>query len=327
MKPASARIPLASAATLAFALSATLFAGACQAQAWPAKPIKVVIGFTPGTIIDATMRLVSAEMEKKLGQQIVLEFKPGANGTIGTKSVVTAAPDGYTLSYGNSVSIHPAFTRNNAVDATKELASISNVMTTPFYFISSAKLPAQTFAELLKVAKASADGLSQGNSVEVQDLIFDILKERTGFVSRSIPFKGSSQTVLALLAGEVNVTIGSILAYIPHVQAGTVRPLFILSGNRHPQFPNLPTAAEVGIPNFELGLDYGLWAPLGTPNDIVQKLATEAAAAARVPSVAEQIRKFGSEPVGSTPDGQLRTFNAQMKVWADAIQKSGFKPK
>jgi tripartite-type tricarboxylate transporter receptor subunit TctC len=106
-----------------------------------------------------------------------------------------------------------------------------------------------------------------------------------------------------------------------------VRPLFILAANRHPQFPNLPTAAEVGIPNFELALDYGLWAPLGTPNDIVQKLATEAAAAVRVASVAEQIRKLGSEPVGSTPEGQMKSFDAQMKVWAEAIRKSGFKPK
>lgn len=303
------------------------FASNGWAQAWPNKPIKVVIGFPPGTIIDATMRLLGTEMEKKLGQQIVLEFKPGANGTIGAKAVVTAPPDGYTLSYGNSVSIHPLFTRNNAVDATKELVSVSNVLTTPFYFIASAKLPARNFDELLKVAKASPGGLSQGNSVEVIDLIFEMLKERTGFPSRSIPYKGSSQVVVAMLAGEVDVTIGSILAYIPHAQAGKVNPILILSGKRHPQFPNLPTAAEVGIPNFELALDYGLWAPLGTPNDIVQKLASEAAAAARVPSVAEQIRKLGSEPVGSTPEEQVRTFNAQMNVWADAIRKSGFKPK
>ena len=312
---------------MSFALAALLFTGTCWAQAWPSKPIRIVIGFPPGTVIDASMRIVAVEMEKKLGQQIVLEFKPGANGTIGAKSVVTAPPDGYTLTYGNSVSIHPLFTRNNAVDATRELVSVSNVMATPFYFIASAKLQARTFEELLKLNKASPDGHSQGNSVEVQDLIFDILKERTGFVSRSIPYKGSSQTVVSLLAGEVDVSIGSILAYIPHVQAGTVRPLFILAGTRHPNYPNLPTSAEVGIPNFELGLDYGLWAPLGTPNDIVQKLAAEAAAATRIPSVAEQIRKFGSEPVGSTPEGQLRTFNAQMKVWAEAIQKSGFKPK
>lgn len=310
-----------------FATLLFLTAGSSWAQSWPAKPIKVVIGFPPGTIIDATMRLVANEMEKKLGQQIVLEFKPGANGTIGAKSVATAPPDGYTLTYGNSVSIHPMFTRNNAVDALKDLVSISNVMTTPFYFMSSAKLPARSFDELLKHQKTVPDGLSQGNSVEVQDLIFDILKERTGFVSRSIPYKGSSQTVVALLAGEVDVSIGSILAYIPHVQAGTVRPLFILAPNRHSQFPGLPTAAEIGIPNFELALDYGLWAPLGTSNDIVQKLATEAAIAARVPAVAEQIRKLGSEPVGSTPEGQTRSFDAQMKVWADAIRKSGFKPK
>lgn len=312
---------------VSFALTVLFAAGASWSQSWPNKPIRVVIGFPPGTIIDATMRLVANEMEKKLGQQILLEFKPGANGTIGIKSVVSAPPDGYTLTYGNSVSFHPLFTRNNAVDAAKELVSVSNLMTTPFYFLSNAKLPARTFDELLKFAKANPDRLSQGNSVEIIDLIFDILKERTGLVARSIPYKGSSQTVLGLLAGDVDVSMGSILAYIPHVQAGTLRVMFIAANKRHPHFPTVPTAAEIGIRNFDLSLDYGLWAPLGTPNDIVQKLAAEAAAATKAPAVAEQMRKFGSEPVGSTPEEQLRTFRAQMKFWDESIRQANWKPK
>ena len=308
-------------------LGLAVFAGAASPQSWPSKPIRVIIGFPPGTIVDGSIRQVANEMEKKLGQQMVLEFKPGASGTIAAKSVVTAPADGYTLLFGPAVGVHPLFTSNNAVDSAKELASVSNVMSNPFYFIASGKLPVRTFEELRKYAAANPVPLSQGNSIETQDLIMEILRERTGIATRSIPYKGSTQIVLGILSGEVDLSIGSILAYVPHIPTGGARVLFIAAGKRNPLFPTIPTAAEVGIPNFELSLDYGLWAPLGTPNEIVQKLAAEAATGTRVPAVAEQLRKFGTDPVGSTPEEQLRTFNAQMKFWTDAIKQTGYKPR
>ena len=314
-------------AKITLCLGLAVFAGAAWSQSWPAKPIKVMIGFPPGTIVDGSIRQVANEMEKKLGQQIVLEFRPGASGTIAAKAVATAPADGYTLLYGPAVGVHPLFTKNNAVDSATELVSVSNVMSNPFYFIASGKLPIKTFEELRKFAASNPVPMSQGNSIETQDLIMEILRERTGIVTRSIPYKGSTQIVLGILSGEVDLSIGSILAYVPHIPTGGARVLFIAAGKRNPLFPTIPTAAEVGIPNFELSLDYGLWAPLGTPSDIVQKLAVEAAAGTRVPAVIDQLRKFGTEPVGSTPEEQLRTFNAQMKFWSDAIKQTGYKPR
>ncbi len=312
---------------LMLSLGLAVFAGAAWPQAWPSKPIKVVVGFPPGTIVDGSIRQVANEMEKKLGQQFVLEFKPGASGTIAAKSVATAPADGYTLLFGPAVGVHPLFTKNNAVDSGTELVSVSNVISNPFYFIASGKLPVRTFDELRKYAAANPVPLSQGNSIETQDLIMEILRERTGIATRSIPYKGSTQIVLGILSGEVDLSIGSILAYVPHIPTGGARVLFIAAGKRNPLFPAIPTAAEVGVQNFELSLDYGLWAPLGTPNEIVQRLAAEAAAGTRVPAVADQLRKFGTDPIGSTPEEQLRTFNAQIKFWTDAIKQTGYKPR
>ena len=314
-------------AKITMCLGLAVFAGATWSQVWPSKPIKVMIGFPPGTIVDGSIRQVANEMEKKLGQQIVFEFKPGASGTIAAKAVVTAPADGYTLLYGPAVGVHPLFTKNNAVDSGKEFVSVSNVISNPFYFIASGKLPVKTFDELRKYAAANPVPLSQGNSIETQDLIMEILRERTGLATRSIPYKGSTQIVLGILSGEVDLSIGSILAYVPHIPTGGARVLFVAAAKRNPIFPAIPTAAEVGIQNFELSLDYGLWAPLGTPNEIVRRLATEAAAGTRVTAVVDQLRKFGTEPIGSTPEEQLRTFNTQIRFWTDAIKQTGYKPR
>lgn len=309
---------------VAIAFAMIFVTGAALAQAWPNKPIRIVIGFPPGTIIDATARFITSEMEKRLGQPFVLEFKPGANSTIAAKMVVTASPDGYTLLYGTPLGFHPLFTRNNAVDASKELVHVSNLISSPIFFLTSAKLPVRNFDELLKFGKANPDRLTHGTSVELQDLYMAVLRDRTGLASRSIPFKGSSQTVLAVLAGDVDIATGTLQSYIPHLRQGTVRGMFVAAKSRHPLFPDLPTAAEVGIPNMVLSVDFGLWAPPGTPNDIVQKLSAEAGRATKLPAIADQIRQLGGEPIGSTAEEYVRMFEADVKFYGDAIRQTNF---
>ena len=312
---------------VSFSLAVLFAAGASWSQSWPNKPIHIVIGFPPGTIIDATARLITNEMEKKLGQPFVLEFKPGANSTIAAKAVMSAAPDGYTVLYGTPLGFHPLFTRNNAVDAAKEFVPVTNMISSPIFFLTSGKLPVKTFDELLKFGKANPDRLTHGTSVELQDLYMAVLKDRTGLTSRSIPFKGSSQTVLAVLAGDVDIATGTLQSYIPHIEAGTVRGMFVAAKARHPVFPDLPTAAEIGIKNLLLSVDFGVWAPPGTPSDIARKFAAEAAAAIKLPAVTEQIRKLGGEPLGSTPEEYAQMFNADVKFYADAIRQTDFKLK
>ena len=297
-------------------------------QAFPNKPVRFVIGFTPGTIVDIVARLVGTEMEKRLGQPVVLEFKSGANGTIGAKFVSSAPADGYTLFYGNTTGIHPVFIRSNAVDAAKDLTPVSLVVTAPFFFYTSAKIPARTLQELSAYSKANpADGLRHGATSATVDLIVQMLANRTGISSRSIPYKASPQIVIALIAGEVNLaTTSNVQSFLPHVQSGAVRTLFVAAAGRSALVPNVPTAAEVGLANFELAINFGLWAPPGTPRDVALKLSEAVSTALKTPAVAEKIRtEAAAEPVGSSPDEQLRQFDAEIKFWTEAARLANFK--
>ncbi len=309
--------------TAAIALVA---AGSSLAQGFPNKPIRIIFGFQPGTIQDAVARPVALEMEKRLGQPIILEFKPGANGTIAAKFVAGSAPDGYTLNY-NSITIHPIFNKNNAVDAAKELAPVSQFVQTPVFLFARTSLPVTTLQELVAYGKANPNNIKYGTSNPTINLGFEMLKVRTGLAALDVPYKASSPTILAMLASEVDMTFSSPGVFLPHVEAGKLRAIFVASNKRSPILPNVPSASEIGIPNFELAVNNNLWAPVGTPRDVVTKLSEAAAAALRMPTIVDFIRKgIGSEPVGSTPEEQLRTFESEVKFWSEAARLANYQP-
>lgn len=296
------------------------------AQQYPTKPIRFMIGFPPGTIIDATARAVGNEMSKSLGQPIVLEFRPGANGTIAAQFVVSSAPDGYTLYYGNPTTSNPIFNRNNGVVATREFSPVSGFVKAPsFMFISATSLPnVNTYQDLLAYAAANPDKLTHASQSANVDLIMQILKTKTGLVTRSINYRGSPQVITALLAGESDISVAAAQAWLPHVQSGKIRALFVGSPQRSFMLPNLPTAAEAGIANFESGTSYALWAPLATPKNIVQRLTQAAIAAIKVPAVVEQIHAAGCDPVGSSPEELVRSAEAEIRDYTEAARASNY---
>jgi len=304
-----------------------LIAPACYAQSFPSKPIRLVIGFTPGALTDGIARVLAIEMGQRLGQAVVLEFRPGANGTIAAKYVAAAPPDGHTLYFGSVLPMHSTFSLHNAVDAEKELVAMSRVATQPFYLMSSAKLPVKTFKDLVAYSKANPDGLNQGSSTTLQDLVMDVLHRKTGFKTRSIPFKGSGQVAAALLAGDVDLTAGGVLAYVPHVQSGNVRVLLVAAKQRSSAFPDVPSAVDAGIPDFEVGLDYGFWAPVGIPRENAAKIDAAIAAAMKVPEVLQRIQGFSAEPVDPSPENAASAFLSSVKYWKEAAQAAGFKPR
>ena len=313
--------------SIIFWLAAFIVPNTSVAQAYPTKPIRFIIGFPPGSIIDTVARLVGTEMEKQLGQPIILEFKPGANGTIGAKSVVASPPDGYTLYYGNVLLAHPMFNLNNAVDAAKEFSPVSRFATLPYFLVSRASLPVKSFPELVAYSKANPDRLTHGAPTTTADLLMHMLRSRTGLQTRSIPYKGSPQMLTALLAGEIDLTITSVQAFLPHIQAGTVRALLVTSSRRSPVLPNVTNNNDLALNDFDMALNFGLWAPLGTPREITLKLSSEAIAALRNPGIIEQIRKgSAAEAVGSTPEEQMRAFESEVKSWAEAIRAANFRP-
>ncbi len=311
---------------VAIAIAGFALADTASAQSYPSKTIQFIHGFPPGTILDAVSRVVSVEMAKLLGQPIILDFKPGGNGIVGGKYVMNAKPDGYTLYYGNATSFHPLFIHENAIFAGTDFAPVSNVAAVPYFVFSSAKIPATNFQELVAYSKANVDNVKFGATSQTIDLIMQMLKDKNGLVSRGIPYKSTGQMVTALIINEVETTIGAVQPFLPHIKSGTIRALFVASPKRSPLLPNVPTSAEAGIPNFEVTFNYGLWAPVGTPKDIAQKVSTAVAATMKLPAVIEQIRGIGAEPVGSTPEEQLRAFELDTRFWTEAARLSNFKP-
>lgn len=296
-------------------------------QAYPAKPVRFVIGFPPGTVVDAVARLAGNVMEKRLGQPILLEFKPGASATIAAKYVTSAEADGYTLYYGSAVTFHPILNRNNAVDAAKELLPVAGFATAPWFLFANPKIQFNSFKELVAYSKANPGVLRHSTASATSDLVSTLLMARTGLVSQAIPYKGPPPAIIALLAGEIELGASTLQPYLPSVQASKIRALFVAASARSPLLPNVPTSVEAGVPDFELSQNYGLWAPMGTPKEIIQKLGGEAIAAVKSPAISEQIRKgFAAEPSGLTAEELLRTFEGEVRFWAEAARAANFKP-
>lgn len=320
------RTALILATTIITTMSATAAFDAA-AQSYPAKPIRIILGYPPGSAQEGVGRLVTNEMMKSMNQTIVFEVRAGANGSIAGKYVSASPPDGYTLFLGNTIVFNPVLMANNAVDASKELAPVTQLSSAPYGLLSSTRLPANSFAELLAYAKKQPQPLRHGNAVPTNELTMQMIRAQSGLVAEPIPYKSTAQVMAAILGTEVDLVVAVAQAYLSNVQAGKVRGLFVMSARRLPSLPDVPTAAEVGLKGFELASNVGIWAPPGTPRDIVMKLANEAAAALKVPGVAEKMSSaFGAQAVGSTPEEQLRAQQNEVRFWTEAARLANYKP-
>lgn len=307
-------------------LSSLVFASSCFAQAFPNKPIRMFVGNPPGTAIDGSGRIVGNEMEKLLGQPFVMEFRTGANATIAAQAVLNAPRDGYTLLLGSANQVHHLFNPTNGVELSKQMISISLLSKIPYILIARATLPAKNLQELIAYSKANPGKLNFGAASSVQSLVMAIIGSRTGITSKNIPFRGSPPIVAAMLANDVDIATSSAPPFVPHIRSGRIRAMMVMSDKRIAELPDAPTGFEAGAP-IELGLMIGLWAPPGTPADVVQRLATAARTAATTPAVVDQLAKtLGATAVGSTPEEQIRIVDTDMKLWIDAAKATGFKP-
>jgi len=328
MKTMRKRALLASLPALAaFAALALALPGASHAQqAFPSKPIKILIGFPPGTIMDAMGRPMAAELSRRMGQPVVVENRVGANATIAARAVLQAEPDGYTLFFGNVSAVHPLLNKTNGVDASKELTPVADVAVPPFVLIARAGLPVTTFAQLGQFMKANPGKLTYGAPSATADMLMALTKARTGVEARGIPYKGSPQVAIALLADEVDLTAATAQSFIPQLRAGKMRGLFVMGNKRLAVLPDIPTTAELGIKDLELSVHMGFWAPPGMPAAIVQKLNAEIVAALATPSVNQAIRDLGAEPTGTSAAAQLKITEAENKAWAEAARLANFQP-
>jgi tripartite-type tricarboxylate transporter receptor subunit TctC len=297
------------------------------AQSYPNRPIRFVLGFTPGGGVDINARLLGAKMSEYLGQAVIVENKPGAGTNIANEYVAKSAPDGYTLLFNSSaVAINLALYRNPRYSL-RDLAPVSIFSETVNLLVVSAALPARSVQELVAMARERPGGLNYSSAGvgASQHLAGELFKLRTGTNIVHVPYKGSAPALTALIAGEVQLSFSNTVAIHQHVKSGRLRALAVAGAKRTDVMPDVPTMKEAGVEGVEVPLWFGLLAPAGTPRDIVQLLAANVGKAARSPDIRQKLVDQGADPVGNTPEEFERQLRDEVARWAEVVRVSGAK--
>ena len=296
---------------------------AAHAQ-FPAKPITLVVPVAPGGILDTVARMLAADMGKHLGQPIVVDNKPGASGNIGAAHVAKSAPDGYTLLVGYSM-FHvgnPSMFRNLTWDPVRDFASVAMVAVSPHVVAVNPSVPVKTLRELVDLAKSSPNALNYASpgSGSVPHVGMELFKQQTGIQIMHVPYKGAGPMMQDVVGGAVQVTVATPPSLLGFVQSGRVRPLAVAAKQRHPLMPDVPTTAEAGYPNFELEAWVALFAPAGTPPDVIVKLTNATQEALKSPAVLERARTTGMAIRFMTPSELDATVKTDLAYWSKVIR-------
>ena len=255
------------------------FAGSAIAQNWPAKPVRLIVPYPPGGSADILARAIGQKLAEGMGQQVIIDNRPGAGTAIGAEATAKAAPDGYTIMLGtvSSHAINPALTPGLKYDPVKDFAPVSLVASIPFALIVHPSLPAHSVKELIALAKTKPGALnfSSAGTGTSNHLAGELFKSMTGTFMVHIPYKGSAPALNDLIAGQVQLMFDLVLTTAPHVKSGAVRAIAVTGSERSSALPGVPTVAESGVPGYEVSAWFGFFAPAGTPATIVNALNAE----------------------------------------------------
>jgi tripartite-type tricarboxylate transporter receptor subunit TctC len=313
---------------LTLALAAVAAAPRAHADDFPSRPLRLMIGFPPGSAADITARLVGAAMSDTLGQQIVVEARPGAGSSIAAEFVARAPADGYTLYIGTSSNVtNAAIGSNLRFDFAKDFAPITPLTDLPLILAVHPSLGVTSVQELIALARSKPGELTYASVGvgTVPHLSTELFGARTNIKLIHVPYQGSPPAVTDLLAGRVSLMLGVASTIMPHVEAGRLKALASASARRPHIAPNLPTIAEAALPDFEASAWFGLVAPAGTPRPVVEKLAAAANAALKSDDVAGKLRAQGFEPLGGPPDEFARFIARETVKWEAAAEAAGLK--
>ena len=313
----------------AAAILLALVAGAAQA-AYPDKPIRLVVGFPPGQATDIIARAAARKLQEVLGQSVIVDNKAGAAGIIGSEIVAKAPPDGYTLLVSSSgpLAINPSLYSKLSYSPMRDFEPVTLLAVVPLFLAVNPAFPAQTAADLVKLAKASPGKINYGSggSGITSHLAMELLKHSQGIDLTHVPYKGSPAAITDLIGGQVQLMFDTGPALLPHMRSGKLRILAVGSRSRNPAAPNVPTMSEAGLGNFEAPAWIGLVAPKGTPREIVDTLNKALQAAWRdAPEVKEQMTALGAEATSMTTAEFGRYIQSEMEKWALAVKLSGAK--
>ena len=307
------------------ALACALHAASAFAQ-YPARPARVLVGFTPGGGVDINARLAASKLSEYLGQQFVVENRPGAGTNIANEAVAKAAPDGYTLLFNApAVAINMSLYKNPPYDALRDLVAVSIFSESTNILVVPSSLPVKSVKELIALAKAKPGTLnySSAGSGTTQHLAGELFKLRTGTNIVHVPYKGSAPSLTALISGDVQLSFVNPVAIGQHVRSGRLRALAVAGAKRTTFLPDLPTMKEAGVQGVEVPLWYGLLAPAGTPSEVVRALAAAVAKGAHSPDMQKKLLDQGAEPVGNTPEEFQALLKEEVARWAEVVKISG----
>jgi tripartite-type tricarboxylate transporter receptor subunit TctC len=302
---------------------AVLAPAAALAQAYPSKPVRLIVPFAPGGTTDVLARLLAQKLGEGLGQQFVIENRPGAGGNIGTELAVRSPGDGYTLvmSFDGTMAINPSVYRNLTYDAQKDLAPVANVAQVPLLIVVHPAVPAASIAEFVALAKASPKRInySSAGHGSTGHLTGELFAARAGIEMVHVPYKGGGQAVQDLLGGQIQMLVTALPTVEGHLKGGKLRALAFTSAKRVPGAPAVPTLAESGYAGFDVLSWYGVLAPAATPREIVGRLNAEINGALRSSEVRERLAALGAEPTGGTPEQFAATIRADTARWAKVV--------
>ena len=314
-------------APIAVALACSLGAGTACAQAWPAKPVRIVVPFAPGGTADTLGRLVAQRLAESFKENFVIENRGGAGGVIGSELVAKAAPDGYTLLVSGVAShcIAPALSRNFPFDPLRDFTHIALFGGPPGVLVIHPSLPVRDLKEFIAYAKAEGGKLaygSPGNGTQGH-LIAEQLKQVAGIQMTHVPYKGASLAVADLIAGHLKVTSTTLTTAATQIKAGRARALAVSSEKRVPDFPDVPTFGELGYPELAAAIWFSLSGPPGMPPEIVARLNSEVRRVLKLPEVRERLRPEGIEPGDLDPQQFAAFLASELKRWGPIVRASG----
>lgn len=300
-----------------------------QAQSFPSRPIRMLVPFPAGGSVDTVARWVSSKMADAFKQPVVVENRAGAGGNVAADALAKAAPDGHTLLITTpGLAIAKSIYRQLPFDPEKDFTPVSQLTATYLILVVNPNVQASTVKELVALAKAQPGKLNYGSSGSgaTIHLATELFKITTGTNIVHVPYKGEAPAYAALLANEVQLTVGPVSGLGPHIKAGRIRALAVSSATRAPALPELPTIAEAAGINYEFTSWFGLFAPARTPSEIVSRLQGEVAKIMAMPDIRERLPAMGNEAVGSSPEEFSAKFHADIAQYARVVKAAGIPP-
>jgi tripartite-type tricarboxylate transporter receptor subunit TctC len=317
--------------TCALALTVLcLVPAAARSQAYPSKPIRLIVPFPAGGGVDYIGRIVGKGLSERLGQQVLVDNRPGANAIVGLEALKTAAPDGYTIAAASAgpLAVNPFVYAKLPHDTVRDFTYIANMTAFPLLLVSHPSLPAKNVKELIALARARPNEISysspgSGNTGHLSAALFDSMAK---IKTIHVPYKGTAPAVVAALSGETQLTWSSIPSILPHVRSGRVRALGIGTAQRIPSLKDVPTVAEAGLPGYECTAWGGMIGPANMPRDLVLRLSKEIIATLSQKDVIERMLSEGTVPTPSGPDEFLAFQKSELKKWGAVVKLAGIKP-